>query len=85
MAARSSDSITSGETYSGEHATVTGYVVVRTAPGARPSLAGLTIAVTDLKKVHAGGDLSRPWAWQLQKFESGSACPGAPSSVCVLG
>lgn len=63
----------------GYHVRTSGYVLVR-GSGAP---AGLTLAVTGLQK--KPDDIYPPesWTWQVQRFESGGACPGSPSSICV--
>jgi hypothetical protein len=67
----------------GYHVATTGYVVARVPAGAPSSLQGATLAVTDLKK--APDDIYPPgsWTWQVERFESGSACPDSPASLCV--
>lgn len=65
--------------FGGYHVRTSGYVVVRGSA----SLTGVTLAVTGLRK--KPDDIYPPgsWAWQVQRFETGSACPESPSSICV--
>lgn len=73
------DSFSTEVIFGGYHVRTSGYVVAR----AGDALTALTLAVTGLEK--KPDDIYPPgsWTWQVQRFESGSACPGSPASICV--
>ena len=73
-----SDSFSTMVIFGGYHVRTTGYVVVR-----GNALSGITLAFTGLEK--KPDDIYPPgsWSWQVQRFETGGACPGSPSSICV--
>ncbi|MGZ4539992.1 MAG: hypothetical protein ACXVXS_12805 [Blastococcus sp.] len=77
-----SQTIVQSQDLSGEHQTLTVYVVARTSPADPHPLQNVTLQLRDPR--HRADDIDdRPWTWALQRVTGGSACPGAPNSLCL--
>jgi hypothetical protein len=66
----------------GQHQTLTVYVVARATPAVPHPLQGVTVQLRDLRH-HPDGIDGRNWTWNVQQVTTGSACADDPRSLCV--
>jgi hypothetical protein len=66
----------------GEHQTMTVYVIARTSAAVPHPLQGVTVQLRDLRH-HPDGIDGRDWTWNVLQVTAGSACAGDPRSLCL--